>query len=114
MDEWTDNPTALFAVAARGPLGPTDTPSKERRTFTCLLVEDDDAVRLMVTNYLEQNDLRVISASRPRDVAPLLARYQPDLILLDLRLGREDGLDLLRELRARSDIPVIIITGHFL
>jgi DNA-binding response OmpR family regulator len=45
-------------------------------------------------------------------VAPLLARNQPDLIVLDLRLGREDGLDLLRELRARSDIPVIITTGH--
>ena len=113
MDERTDRTTALVAGAARGPLGPKDTPSREHRTFTCLLVEDDDAVRLMVANYLEENDIRVICASRLSEVAPLLARNQPDLVVLDLRLGREDGLDLLRELRARSDIPVIIMTGHF-
>jgi len=41
-----------------------------------------------------------------------LTRSRPDLVILDLRLGREDGLDLLREIRADSDIPVIIITGH--
>jgi two-component system, OmpR family, response regulator len=34
------------------------------------------------------------------------------LVILDLRLGEEDGLDLLREIRASSDVPVIIITGH--
>ncbi|MBR1003109.1 two-component system OmpR family response regulator [Bradyrhizobium japonicum] len=112
MDERTNNPTALVAAAAHGPLGPTHTPIKEHRTFTCLLVEDDDAVRILVANYLEENDVRVICASRLCDVAPLLARNQPDLIVLDLQLGREDGLDLLRELRARSDIPVIITTGH--
>jgi len=35
----------------------------------------------------------------------------PDLVILDLRLGHEDGLDLLREIRSRSDVPIIIITG---
>jgi two-component system, OmpR family, response regulator len=113
MDERTNNPTALVAAAAHGPLGPTDTPIKEHRTFTCLLVEDDDDVRLMVANYLEEHDVHVICASRMCDVASLLARNHPDLIVLDLRLGRRDGLDLLRELRVRSDIPVIITTGHF-
>jgi two-component system, OmpR family, response regulator len=112
MDEHTDRTTALVASAASGPLRPTDTYSQEHRTFTCLLVEDDGAIRLMVANYLEENDIRVICASRLCDVAPLLSRNQPDLIVLDLRLGREDGLDLLRELRARSDIPIIITTGH--
>ena len=34
------------------------------------------------------------------------------LVILDLRLGQEDGLDLLREVRSNSDVPVIIITGH--
>jgi len=36
---------------------------------------------------------------------------EPDLIVLDLRLDQEDGLELLRETRSRSDVPVIIITG---
>jgi two-component system, OmpR family, response regulator len=42
----------------------------------------------------------------------LLAREEPNLVILDLRLGQEDGLDLLREIRSHSDIPVIITTGH--
>jgi DNA-binding response OmpR family regulator len=42
----------------------------------------------------------------------LLARGEPNLVILDLRLGQEDGLDLLREIRAHSDVPVIITTGH--
>jgi two-component system, OmpR family, response regulator len=35
-----------------------------------------------------------------------------DIVLLDIRLGQEDGFDLLREIRSRSDVPVIVITGH--
>ncbi len=42
----------------------------------------------------------------------LLVDREFSLVLLDLQLGREDGLDLLRDLRARSDLPVIIMTGH--
>jgi DNA-binding response OmpR family regulator len=45
-------------------------------------------------------------------VARQIARGEPSLVILDLRLGQDDGLDLLRELRARSDVPVIITTGH--
>lgn len=69
-------------------------------------------MRHLVTNYLEDHHLRVASASRRGEVAGLLARSQPDLVVLDLRLGQEDGLDLLREIRAHYDIPVIITTGH--
>jgi len=36
----------------------------------------------------------------------------PSVVLLDLRLGQDDGLDVLREIRARSDVPIIIMTGH--
>src|SRR5258708_31412354 len=42
----------------------------------------------------------------------MLVREEPNLVILDLRLGQEDGLDLLREIRSRSDVPVIITTGH--
>jgi DNA-binding response OmpR family regulator len=98
---------------------------KERRTLprveidladdvTCLLVEDDHCLRELVTNYLEDHGVRVICASRPREVAPLLACNQADLIVLDLGLGRERGFDLLRELHARFNIPVIITTGLLL
>jgi DNA-binding response OmpR family regulator len=84
----------------------------ERRSATCLVVEDDRTMRHLVTNYLEDHDIRAISASRRDEVASLLERGQPDIVVLDLRLGEEDGLDLLREIRVHSDIPVIITTGH--
>src|SRR5215468_10829468 len=84
----------------------------ERKSPTCLVVEDDSTMRHLVTNYLEDHDIRAVSASRREEVAGLLARSQADLIVLDLRLGQEDGFDLLREIRTHSDIPVIIITGH--
>jgi DNA-binding response OmpR family regulator len=83
-----------------------------RKSPTCLVVEDDSTMRHLVTNYLEDHDIRAVSASRRDEVRMLLTRSRPDLVILDLRLGREDGLDLLREIRADSDIPVIIITGH--
>jgi DNA-binding response OmpR family regulator len=83
-----------------------------RFTPTCLVVEDDPTMRHLVTNYLEDHDIRTVSASRREEVPDILARVEPDLVVLDLRLGQEDGLDLLREIRARSDVPVIITTGH--
>jgi two-component system OmpR family response regulator len=69
-------------------------------------------MRHLVVNYLREHDIRAISASGREEVAGLLARDEPDLVILDLRLGQEDGLDLLREIRANSDVPVIITTGH--
>jgi two-component system, OmpR family, response regulator len=84
----------------------------DRRSPICLVVEDDSTLRHLVTNYLEDHDIRAVSASRRDEVSGLLARSEPDLVVLDLRLGEEDGLDLLREIRARSDVPIIITTGQ--
>src|ERR1700761_8342983 len=91
---------------------PQPNPSAERKSPPCLVVEDDGTMRHLVTNYLEDHDIRAISASRRDEVANLLARSQLDLVILDLKLGQEDGLDLLREIRAQSDVPIIIMTGH--
>lgn len=77
-----------------------------------LIVDDDPATRRMVAGYLRERDLQVSSASNGRELTQQLAECQPSLIILDLRLGREDGLDLLRAIRLSSDIPVIITTGH--
>jgi two-component system OmpR family response regulator len=82
------------------------------QTLTCVVVEDDLTMRQLVTNYLEENGIRAISASRREEVTGILVRHKPDIVVLDLRLGQDDGLDLLREIRAQSDVPVIIVTGH--
>jgi len=84
----------------------------ERSEPTCLVVEDDRTMRHLVVNYLEENEIRVISATGRGEVAGLLANEDPSVVILDLRLGQEDGLDLLREIRSQSDVPVIITTGH--
>src|SRR5262249_39611515 len=84
----------------------------ERKKPVCIVVEDDITMRHLVMSYLEEHDIRAVAASRRDEVAALLARSEPDLVILDLRLGQEDGLDLLREIRSQSDIPIIITTGH--
>src|ERR1700742_1601161 len=104
MDELIENHSALMAGTATEP--------SDRGRPTCLVVEDDATMRQLVTNYLEHHGIRAISASRRREVTEVLARGQLDVVVLDLRLGQEDGLDLLREIRASSDVPVIITTGH--
>lgn len=82
------------------------------QTLTCVVVEDDLTMRQLVTDYLTDNGFHVISASRREQLRAILAQHKPDLVILDLRLGQEDGLDLLREIRSKSDVPVIIVTGH--
>src|ERR1700749_1960462 len=104
MDELIENHSALMAGTATEP--------SDRGRPTCLVVEDDITMLQLVTNYLEQHGIRAISASRRREVTEALARGQLDLVVLDLRLGQEAGLDVLREIRASSDVPVIITTGH--
>src|SRR5260370_36646977 len=86
--------------------------STGRSQPTCLIVEDDHTMLHLVVDYLGEHDIRAISASGRDEVAGLLTREEPNLVILALRLGQEDGLDLLREIRSRSDVPVIITTGH--
>src|SRR5215469_10037805 len=77
-----------------------------------LVVDDDPAMQHMVVDYFEQHNMSAVSASGREAMASAFAPDEPSLVILDLRLGQEDGLDLLREMRSRSDVPVIITTGH--
>jgi DNA-binding response OmpR family regulator len=77
-----------------------------------LVVEDDPALQRMIVNYFMENNIRTLVASGRQEMVRQLDRTVVNLVILDLRLGQEDGLDLLREVRASSDVPVIIITGH--
>jgi len=68
-------------------------------------------MRDMVVDYLSDHNMHGLSASGGQEVARIFAQSEPDLVVLDLRLDREDGLDLLRDIRTRSDVPVVITTG---
>jgi DNA-binding response OmpR family regulator len=82
------------------------------RQVCVLVVEDDPALQRMILDYFGENNIRTLPACDRRDMVDQLGRTEVNLVILDLRLGREDGLDLLREIRSSSDVPVIIITGH--
>ncbi len=77
-----------------------------------LLVDDDPTIQHMVENYLEEHNMRTIPAYGRQDLMKQFAISEPSLVILDLRLGQDDGLDLLREIRSRSEVPVIIASGH--
>jgi len=77
-----------------------------------LIVDDDETVRQLVDEYLAQNDFRVSGASGGAELLGALAAQVIDLVLLDLRLRGEDGMQLLRQVRAHSQIPVIILTAR--
>jgi two-component system, OmpR family, response regulator len=77
-----------------------------------VIADDDKAVRQMLTDYLAGQNIPARSASNRAELNRQLKDMQPSMILLDLELGQEDGLDLLREIRSRSDVPIILMTGH--
>jgi two-component system OmpR family response regulator len=78
-----------------------------------LVVDDDPTMLEMLTSYfVGHGGVRVSLASTGAEVRRQLSDKYPSLILLDLQLGKDDGLDLLRAIRAYSDVPVIIITAH--
>jgi two-component system OmpR family response regulator len=86
--------------------------SNDTNSARILIVDDDEEFRRMLTNYLEEQNMQVRSSGTAEEMLRHFAAREPDLVLLDLRLEKEDGLDLLRDIRSRSDVPVIVMTGH--
>src|SRR6267154_613821 len=82
------------------------------RQVCVLVVEDDPALQRMILNYFVENNIRTLVASNGQEMVDHLTGAEVNLVILDLRLGLDDGLDLLRNVRLNSELPVIIITGH--
>jgi two-component system OmpR family response regulator len=76
-----------------------------------LVIDDDLAIRSLLTDYLSQHALRVTGLSGSQDLQRVLSTDEVDLLIVDLNLGREDGLDIVRKLSSTSDCPIIIISG---
>ena len=77
-----------------------------------LIVDDDPGLRELLTDYLGRNGFRVSSAGDGRGLWAALERETVDLVILDLMLPGDDGLVLCRTLRARSPIPIIMLTAR--
>jgi two-component system OmpR family response regulator len=76
-----------------------------------LVVDDDVEIRSLLGEYLAKNGFRVRAVKDGREMWAALEQSRTDLIVLDLMLPGDDGLDLCRMLRARSDTPVIMLTA---
>jgi two-component system phosphate regulon response regulator OmpR len=81
-------------------------------TQRVLLIEDDARLAEMVSEYLGEAGFRVSVAALGRSGLELLAREPFDALVLDLMLPDMDGLEVCRQLRAKSDTPVLMLTAR--
>lgn len=76
-----------------------------------LLVDDDDKLRNLVTEYLEGFGFQVVALPDGRKVLQALETESPDIVILDIILPGQDGLDILRAIRLKFEVPVIMLTA---
>ena len=76
-----------------------------------LLVEDDRDIGTLLADFLVREAFAVEVAQDGAAVDRALARVKPDLVILDIMLPGEDGLSICRRLRARSAVPIIMLTA---
>ena len=77
-----------------------------------LIVDDEIAIRRFLRPALEENGLAVLEASNGKAALELAVAKKPDVVLLDLTLPDQDGLDVLKRLREWSSAPVIVVSAR--
>lgn len=77
-----------------------------------LIVDDDVEIRKLLCEYLDQQGYRTIAAADGKEMWAMLDKNRVNLIILDLMLPGDDGLVLCRNLRSKSQIPVIMLTAR--
>jgi len=82
----------------------------ERRRI--LVVDDEAGLRRMVAAYLASDGFEVVEAAGRAEALRLFREKRPDLVLLDVVMPGSDGFEVLREIRAESDVPVIMLTAR--
>jgi len=77
-----------------------------------LALDDDPSVRQLVHDYLIENELRATVVATGAEFDQVMSREAIDLVVLDVRLQGEDGLQIARRLRETSTIPILMLTGR--
>lgn len=80
--------------------------------LSILIVDDDAQIRQLLRDYLSGFAMSVVAVADGKAMAEALTKGSFDLIILDLMLPGEDGLSLCRNLRAKSDIPILMLTAR--
>ena len=81
-------------------------------TNQILIVDDDREIRTLLADYLQTNGYRCFMAAEGNAMWHALTEHEIDLVVLDLNMPGEDGLTLCRNLRAKSTLPVIMLTAR--
>ncbi|WP_170411597.1 response regulator transcription factor [Ruegeria atlantica] len=76
-----------------------------------LVVDDDPEMRSMMTQLLQQNGFIALPASSEQEIRAHLSAGRIDLILLDVMLGDENGIDICARLRREQDVPIILVSA---
>lgn len=77
-----------------------------------LIVEDEPKLATLLQDYLRASSFETENVADGNEAIPAIRRYQPDLVVLDLMLPGRDGLDICRELRQFSQVPVVMLTAR--
>jgi len=116
---WYDQDRARYTAAGSGAIavsrrlsleaGMPNSPSSDQqqsrgdRQPTVLVVDDDPSLQTTIFDYFIDNNILTLLASGREEMLRQLSAQEVNVVILDLRLGLEDGLDVLRELRSSSD-----------
>jgi DNA-binding response OmpR family regulator len=76
-----------------------------------MVVDDEAAAREMVGDYLKMHGFDVTLCDGGRSLRSSMEKIHPDLVVLDLNMPEEDGLSIVRDLKAKSGVPVIMLTA---
>ena len=82
------------------------------RTWTALVVDDTAEARALLRDKLSSCGFRVAQARDAFHALERLPEVAPDLVVTDLRMPGQDGIDLVRRIREFSDVPIIVITAY--
>jgi len=78
-----------------------------------LIVDDEEEIRLLLKEFLENKDFEVLLAEDGEKALELAETYSPDLVITDLLLPKKHGIDVMREIKDRFFMPVIAISGIY-
>ena len=98
--------------ASRSAHSPTTESQMSSKASHILIVEDEPVTRKTLASYLDSFGYRVSETDSAEEAEAILARDAPDLLLVDINLKGRDGLEITRDLRSRSEIGIILISGR--
>lgn len=79
--------------------------------YKVLVVDDEDEIRQLLRLYLEKDEYQVVEATNGEDALNILKSQEIDLVLLDIMMPKVNGYQVLKEIRANNNIPVIMLSA---